>query len=483
MRKPKQPATIRGPLRITVPSRADGFLRQFTALIGGPLGRHADPGRVTPGFFTVERVLILLTALGSLLMLLAKNPCRIHGWAGANPYQYACYSDWVPLFGARGFAENPWVPFSAGAEFEYPVLMSSLASLVASWVPEGLERRSLFYFDLNLVLVMALWMALVIMTFKMCGRRPWDAAMVAIAPGIILAGSINWDLWAVALLAAGLLAFACRHPALAGVLIGLGAATKIYPFFVLGAILVIAVRTGKLKVFWATGGAAAATWLAVNLPYALAFPSSFEHFFKFSSDRGAGLSSFWHIWNIAARNTGALPELDAHTISRLGLVLFFACCAGIAVLGLAAKRTPRLGSLAFLIIASFVMVNKVYSPQFIVWLIPLFVLALPRWGDFTAWMLVETAHFYGLWFYLDSGRVDDVHKSFPETGYVVLVLAHMIMLGYLMFQVARSVLDDRHDPVRRVGQHDPLAGMFAGAADTFTWRRRGAATIKEETAA
>lgn len=140
------------------------------------------------------------------------------------------------------------------------------------------------------------------------------------------------------------------------------------------------------------------------------------------------------------------------------------------MLGLVAKRTPRLGSLAFLIVASFVMVNKVYSPQFIVWLIPLFALALPRWREFVVWMLVEVAHFYGLWFYLDSLGAEDIHKVFPETGYIVLVLAHMLMLGYLMYLVARSVLDPRRDPIRAVGQEDPLAGPFAGAPDAFTLR-------------
>ncbi|WP_223261405.1 hypothetical protein [Glutamicibacter arilaitensis] len=143
---------------------------------------------------------------------------------------------------------------------------------------------------------------------------------------------------------------------------------------------------------------------------------------------------------------------------------------GVAVLGLTAKRTPRLASMAFLIIASFVMVNKVYSPQFIVWLIPLFALALPRWREFVIWMLVEVAHFYGVWFYLDSLSAEEAQKAFPETGYVVLVLAHMVMLGYLMFLVARSILDPRHDPIRAVGQDDPLAGPYAGAPDRWTLR-------------
>lgn len=471
MRESKQSQSAKGPLRITVPSRADSFLRQFTAVLGGPLGRHSDPGRVNPGFFSVERVLIIMTVIGSLFMLLAKNPCRVNGWGDNNPYIYACYSDWVPLFGARGFAENPWVPFSTEAQFEYPVLMSAVASAVASIVPEGVANRSLIFFDINLVLVAILWMVTVICTLRMAGRRPWDAAMVAIAPGIILAGSVNWDMWAVALLALGMLSFARKHTVLAGVLIGLGAAMKIYPFFILGAILVIALRTGKLKVFWVTGGTAAATWVAVNLPYAWAFPDSFKHFFTFSSERGAGFSSFWHVWNLLAEKSEVLKPFEAQQISRLGMAIFFLCCVGVLLLGLLAKQRPRLGSLAFLIIASFVMVNKVYSPQFIVWLIPLFALALPKWKEFSIWMLVEVAHFYSVWYYLDSLSAEEVQKAFPESAYVIAVFVHMLILAYLMYLVVRSVIDPRRDPIRAVGQEDPLAGLFAGAQDKFTFRR------------
>ena len=83
---------------------------------------------------------------------------------------------------------------------------------------------------------------------------------------------------------------------------------------------------------------------------------------------------------------------------------------------------------------------------------------------------MEIAHFYGLWNYLDSFSAKDPIKTFPEVGYVLLVAAHMIMLGYLMYLVARSIMDPRKDPIRAVGQDDPLAGEFAGVPDRFTLR-------------
>ena len=53
--------------------------------------------------------------------------------------------------------------------------------------------------------------------------------MVALAPGIVLAGFINWDMWAVALLALGMYFFSRNKLLLAGLFIGLGTATKLYP--------------------------------------------------------------------------------------------------------------------------------------------------------------------------------------------------------------------------------------------------------------
>src|SRR5690606_29867054 len=141
----------------------------------------------------------------------------------------------------------------------------------------------------------------------------------------------------VALLALGMLAFARKHTVLAGVLIGLGAAMKIYPFFILGAVLVLAIRTGKFKTFWVTAGTAAATWVLVNLPYALAFPTSFMHFFNVTSERGAVCSQCQHQVYVCADNRHVIAQFASEQSSRYGLTLFFLSYVGVAVLGLPAK--------------------------------------------------------------------------------------------------------------------------------------------------
>ena len=87
--------------------------------------------------------------------------------------------------------------------------MGLIAGCTAWLVPgQGVsDARILGYFDVNATLIAAVWIVTVLATARMSRRRPWDAAMVALAPGIVLAGTINWDMWAVGLLALGMTSF------------------------------------------------------------------------------------------------------------------------------------------------------------------------------------------------------------------------------------------------------------------------------------
>ncbi len=76
--------------------------------------------------------------------------------------------------------------------------------------------------------------------------RPWDAALYALSPALLVNGLVNWDLLAVATVAGALWAWSRDRPVLTGLLIGLGTATKLYPLFLLGGILVICLRRRDL---------------------------------------------------------------------------------------------------------------------------------------------------------------------------------------------------------------------------------------------
>ncbi|MFC7401575.1 glycosyltransferase family 87 protein [Citricoccus sp. GCM10030269] len=439
------------PLPVSVPSRTDGLIRRMSEMVGGPMGRHTVPGRTGGSFLTPMRVLILLTTLSAVVAVLLKSPCRVNGWSQPTVYYAGCYSDWSALYGGRGFAEDPFAPFAAGASFEYPVLMSvvaSIAAVIARTLPFSELNPSLAYWDVNFVLTAILWIVTVVVTAKSAGRRPWDALMVAVAPGIILAGSVNWDLWAVALMALGLWLFGGRRPLLAGMLFGLGAAMKLYPVLILGVLLILAVRSLKwAPLAWAALGTVAA-WFAVNLPMMLGNFDAWSVFFTFSGERGPGLSSIWHAWDVTMEKTGG-PTVDPASLSLLAYGAFFVCCAGIFLLGVTCRYRPRVAQLAFLVVGAFVLCNKVYSPQFVIWLIPLAALAVPRWRDYLIWQFVEVLHFWAIWMYLaKDASGSEVQHSLDDTFYVLAVLAHMAATLYLMARVVEQMLSPAEDPVR-----------------------------------
>ncbi|MDQ0827953.1 putative membrane protein [Arthrobacter sp. B2I5] len=452
--------------RIVVPSRSDALLQKFTEVIGGPLGTRSDPGVVSPVIYSVERVLIVLTALAALAGILLKGYCRVNGWETPTQFYATCYSDFPELFRNRGMAAGVFPILGTGSQFEYPVLLGLIAGVTAWLVPGGeASARALAYFDINAVLLAAVAMATVLVIARMPGRRPWDAAMVAVAPGIILAGTINWDLWAAFLLALGMYFFARQQLVPAGVMIGLATATKLYPLLVLGAILLLAVRTGRWRPLLVTGGSAAAAWVLVNLPFAAANPAGWAYFFQYSADRGAGYSSAWFAYNLVADRLG-WSGIGAVGVNVLSATLFAVACAGIAAVALTARRRPRLAQLVFLIVAAFILTGKVYSPQYVVWLIPLLALARPRWRDFLVWQGIEALHWAAIWMYL--GQVTSAGSSQHNLDmpyYVLAVAAHMAAVAYLMARVVWDIYDPTYDPIRRHHLDDPHGGPFANAPD------------------
>jgi uncharacterized membrane protein len=450
------------------PTTEDGIAASGSELIGGPIGRRALLGM---SWWTPVRV-VALVAIGMFALgLVQKAPCYNGAWffGASSQYTKACYSDIPHLYQGRGFADGlvPYFDKLPGdmPYLEYPVLTGVFME-VAAWLTPGsgsIQDQEQWYWMVNAGLLMVCAAVIAVCVARTHARRPWDGLLVALAPAFALTATINWDLLAVALTAAAMLMWSRGRSLAFGVLLGLATAAKLYPGLLLGPLLLLCWRAGKWRDFGRALAGAAVAWLVVNLPVWFFARAGWSQFYTFSHDRGVDFGSFWLIM---AQNSS--NPLTTDTVNNLAMALVVLCCVGIAVLTMTAPRRPRFSQLAFLIVAAFILTNKVYSPQYVLWLVPLAALARPKWRDFLIWQACEVGYFLGIWLYLAYTTSGDAHKGLPQDGYHWAIGVHLLGTLYLCAVIVRDILMPDRDPVRRAGDDDPSGGVLDGAEDVFT---------------
>jgi len=421
--------------------------------------------------------LVIASLAGSLLGFLNKAACRGGDWnIYLKQFQAHCYTDIYPLYFQEQLSTGK-VPYT-GHPVEYPVLIGAAMQAVA-WVVKPISDPSLRgreFFDVTVLLLAAFSLAGTLATAYLAGRsRRWTALGVALAPGLILAAFINWDLIVMGLVALGMAAWAARRTVLAGVLLGLAVATKFYPLLFFGPLLLLCLRAGRMRAFRATAAAAAVAWLAVNLPVALAAPTGWGRFYGLSASRAADWGSIWYYFE--TERWPFLGSLSLGALNLLAAALFAAGCVLIGLLILAAPRRPRVPQVFFLVLAVFLLSNKVWSPQYVVWLVPLVVLCRPRFWAYAAWQVAEVSYFFAIWAYLitigiDAGLVPPGAPGGISPGvYFAALLARFAAVVILAALVVRDILHPEADLVRAAGDDDPAGGVLDHAPDVVTLRR------------
>lgn len=490
-----------------LPTRTDVVAHALSNTIGGPVGRHALIGRSR--FMTPLRVMFLIAVLFMALGWTTKSPClqsvgsggpdqRVANWDNERAYFELCYSDVVPLYTAELLDQgkfpykSSWVEKDSAGKpqirydgqparryMEYPVLTglyqysamalaktyTAISKVVKVPALSGVAEVVVFFDIVALGLALA-WLATVWSTAQLAGRRVWDAALVAGSPLLIFQIFTNFDALATAFATCGLLAWARRRPVAAGVLLGLGTAAKLYPALLLFPLLLLGLRTGRLGEVKRTAVATALTWLAVNLPVLLFAPRGWSEFFRLNSRRGDDMDSVYNVVKSLTGWSGFDGDLGLWqpptVLNIVVAALFTLCCAGIAYIALTAPRRPRVAQLAFLLVAAFLLTNKVWSPQFSLWLVPLAVLAVPHRRLLLAWMTVDALVWVPRMYFLYS--VSD--RSLPEQSFTSTVLVRDLAVLGLCALVIRQIYRPGGDLVRAGGGvDDPAGGVFGGAPD------------------
>jgi uncharacterized membrane protein len=363
---------------------------------------------------TTGRALVLAATIVTMgVGFVLKAPC-LGPWNDGRQYNLLCYSDVAALYASddrdRGLDEDRF-PYLDGQN-EYPVLTG--LAMWATAVPAGSYPT---YFWWNAMLLTAAAVATAWAVHAIAGTR---AMYVAVAPTLAIYGLMNWDLIAVALTASATLAYLRNRDGPAGALLGLGAAAKLYPALLLVPFVLGRLREGRRRDVRVLAGAAAVTWLAVNLPFALVGFDHWSEFFRFNSARGADWDS---VWFVAGQTFGFV--WDPAVLNLVSGVAF----VGLAVLlwRLASRRPGfRPWAFGFPLLVAFLVTNKVYSPQYGLWLLPWFALALPDLRLFAAFEVADVAVFVTRFRFF--ARFSDVGPGLPLWSFEVAVLVRLLVL-------------------------------------------------------
>ena len=471
----------------------------WTGRIGGALGRHATVTR--SAWFNPVPWTIAAAVFTWVVLMARQVPC----WQTAtnmspNRIGWLCYSDIPVLFQSRPSFWSGGVLFGSGGAssaspgLEYPVLIGGFI-WVARWLagamgatisPDATTDQQVsasnIFWAANALMLFVCFAVLVWAHLQM-GRnsasphtsgvqmRAFDALFIAASPLVMMSGLINWDMFAVALTSVGLLFWARGHPVGAGVVIGLAAAVKFYPLALVAVLFLLCLRAARMKQWlWFTGGAAVA-WVLANLPIFLANRDAWEYFWTFNAQRGPEFGSIWFV----------LTQMNV-TIANVSVfeTVCLTVCAGLIVgLVLSAPKRPRVAQVALLVMVAFLIFNKVYSPQYVLWLLPIVVLARPVIFDLLVFTISEGLYYLAVWGLIDGVLSD---QGGPAPLYWLAVVLRVGVQIWLVSRVLQDMWQPWDDPVRAPFVDDPIGGVLNHAPDA-SWLLRGRSAPQAEAAA
>jgi hypothetical protein len=432
------------------------------AAIGGGAGRHSRRA----SFAGLVWPLVLLSMVPMQVAVLERAYCVEHGWNSQEQFWRACFSDLPIQYQVGGLSGGLTAYLAGDATVAHPPLTGAVMSLVGGFVGSGtIVAQQRQYFLLWAVLAAALVMGTVWLTAASRPLRPGLAAHVALSPVLVTAALVSSDVVGVALVAAGLFAWARRRPELAGVLLGLGVAARIYPVLVLAVVAVLGVRTGRTRPVGRLLLAAGITLAVVLGVFAVANPGAISDPLQSWWTSAAGLGSPWVLPQLA--NHG-LPTGLVTALSVLGIIA--ALVVG-ALLALTAPRRPAIAEVALVVVGIVLLTGKSFPVQTSLWLLPLLALVgLPR-REHMIWAGAELGNFVAVWLY--SGGLSRPDRGLPPAWYAMFVLVRLAAVAWLVWCTWRQAMDrPAHEPEPdwpedpdRDAVVDETAGAFTDAPD------------------
>ncbi|MDJ0393632.1 hypothetical protein QMK17_09850 [Rhodococcus sp. G-MC3] len=388
-----------------------------------------------------------------------------------------CYSDIQFLWIGRDIDQHVF-PYLTGAitqggeltggTVEYPVLSGLLMWLGA--IPAHTDAEFLLYSALILA-------PFGLLTAWMLGRLAGRAALLwSAGPPLVLYAFHNWELPVVATAVGAVFVMSMRIPLrtrgmIAAVLLAVGFCLKLYPgAFVLPLAAYVAYGTTRspskrnrldIRGGLAVLGAATATVVAINLPFAILGYDGWRASFAFQTLRQADITTnsiwYWGLRQFYIRpiqgSTAMSPDDYAaaeasfqNAVDILSPLLVFVAFGLALWLGMRRAKTEHVYpwiAVSGSMLCGFLLLHKVHSPQYTLWILPFFVLLRVPWALVAAYLVADLSMGIGVFKYfgaLAHGADASTAKFFVEVG--VWGRAALLVVFFFLFARARLRCSD-----------------------------------------
>jgi uncharacterized membrane protein len=199
------------------------------------------------------------------------------------------------------------------------------------------------------------------------------------------------------------------------VALGIAISTKFLPIFLLIPIAIIFFRQERIAKFFTYVAIVVTTFSVINLPVALTTPQGWWRFYDLNLNRGSDWGSVWY----ALSNVG----LDLTHQNYLSVLCLLIGITALTIYLLQLRDVPKLAHIAIFVMIIVMAVSKVYSPQYVLWLTPLAVIAMIDKRELTVfwfWQGAEMAYHLAIWQHL--AQVTGAKFGLPVVAYSVIAL-------------------------------------------------------------
>jgi hypothetical protein len=271
-----------------------------------------------------------------------------HTWA----FAHLAYSDIPWLYQEHGFFTHglPYIRVPV----EYPVI-TGIFTWITAWFP-GVQG----YFMATAVAEWLLALGVLWLLYKLVPRHYY---LFALSPLLLVYLMLNWDILGIFLMLLAYKLYTDERWTASGAVFSLGVFAKLFPIFYLPFIAAKLWRDRSIQPLKKMAISFTVVSIVVNAPFMIFGFHNWQTFYSFNATRG-GKGLF-------------IAAVDAVTLMIVltALALLFRNV-------LRGGSVPRAAAFSF---AVFLMVNKVFSPQYMLWLLVFALVA--EWPAWTAWVL------------------------------------------------------------------------------------------------